>query len=166
MRQSQSALLVRVHSEINETNSVLGSDALVTSSAIAAHSWCERGARTTRSSICTHPIFGFSDPESYFTLMLLHCSGWYFSLQKIKPYPAHPLTRPFATHHPPNVLSPTAAFPSHTFNAAVWPLILAGAAGQRETVQEISTLSWLSMNDFKGTHRFYLQEISSSVLPA
>lgn len=38
MRQSQSALLVRVHGEISETNSILGSDALVTSSAIAVHS--------------------------------------------------------------------------------------------------------------------------------
>lgn len=42
----------------------------------------------------------------------------------------------------------------------------AGAAGQRETVQELSTLSWLSMDDFKGTHRSYLQEIAGSVPPA
>lgn len=80
---------------------------------------------------------------------------------KIKPYSVHPLTRLFATHHPLRAQSPTAAFPSHTFNAAaVWLLIPAGAAGQRETVQEISTLLWLSMNDFKGTHRSYLHEIS------
>lgn len=91
--------------------------------------------------------------------MLLCRSGWYSSLQ-IKPYPVHPLTRPFATHHPLPAQSPTAAFPPHTFNAAVWSLIPAGAAGQRETVQKISTLSWLSMNDFKGEHRSYLQEIS------
>ena len=105
------------------------------------------------------PSFGFSDSESYFALTLLRCSGWYFGLQN-KHYPVRPLTRPFATHHPLHAQSPTAAFPSHTFNAAVWPLIPAGAAGQRETIQEISTLSWLSMNDFKGTHRSYLQEIS------
>jgi len=81
-----------------------------------------------------------------------------FQLAKIKPYPVHPLARPSATHHPLHAQSPTAAFPSHTFSEAIWPLIPAGAAGQRETAQEISTLSWLSTNNFKGKHRSYLQE--------
>lgn len=167
MRQSQSALLVRVHGEISETNSILGSDALVTSSAIAVHSWCELGARTTRSSICNaHLSLGSPTQKAISHSCCYTALADISACKKIKPYPAHPLTRLFATHHPPHVLSPTAAFPSHTFSAAVWPLIPAGAAGQRERVQEISTLSWLSMNDFKGTHRSYLHEISSSVLPA
>lgn len=106
----------------------------------------------------------------------MHTYLWVFHLRKPFPTPAVTMlqlanqTLPRSAllkaicHPPPSTRSqsPSTISLSHTLHAPLRPLIPAGAAGQRETGQEISALSWLSMNDFKAKHRSYLLEISWS----
>lgn len=100
-----------------------------------------------------------SPTQSYFTVMLLHCSGWYFSLQS-QTLPCSSLDK--AVCHPPPSAHPD-PYSSISLSRIQGSSLVSDPSWScraRETVQEISTLSWLSMNDFKEAHRSYLQEIS------
>lgn len=102
-----------------------GSDRPVTGSASVSYSWCKLGAHTT-STICNH-TFGLSNFELFHTWAVL--AGISASRQTL---PHSSLNKAVHHQHPLHAQSPPAAFDPYTFNAAVWPVSPAGAAGRRQ----------------------------------
>lgn len=159
MRQSRSVLLVQVRGETSETNSTLRCDALVTSSAIALYSRSKLGAHTTRSICTTPPSLGSPTQKA------ISHPCCYAALADISACKSNPtLFIPWQGHLPPTTPCMFRLLQQHfplthsVQQFGLWSQL--ELPGRGETVQEISTLSWLSMNDFKGTHRSYLEEIS------
>lgn len=98
------------------------------------------------------PHLGLSS-LSCFTLELL----WLKFQPQVKPCPVHPSTRLFTPAPSAHAESSSSICSSHPqcSSLACEP---SWSCWQEETAQEISMLSWLSMNDFEGIHRSYLQE--------
>lgn len=129
----QSTILIQVHGEINETNSILGSDMSVISSASVSYSWCKLGTHSTRT-ICNH-TFGLYNLELFHTWAVNAALAEISASNQTLPHPS--LNEAAGHHHlcTPRVLQQHLLLTHSMQQSGLWAQL------ELEIVQEISTLS-------------------------